>query len=107
MSRADILFRLEQTLAERRHAAAETSYVASLHRKGIDAILKKIGEEAAETILAAKNGERLPLVRESADLLFHLLVLLAHRELPLAEVLAELERREGISGHAEKNARPS
>ncbi len=105
MHRADILFRLEQTLIDRRDAPAETSYVAALNRKGLDAILKKIGEEATETILAAKEGDRTHLTKESADLLFHLMVLLAHRDIPLDHLLAELERREGTSGHVEKQSR--
>ncbi|HEX4857944.1 MAG TPA: phosphoribosyl-ATP diphosphatase [Usitatibacteraceae bacterium] len=105
MNRADILFRLEQTLGERRGAPPGTSYVASLHHKGIDAVLKKIGEEATETILAAKEGDRTHLTRESADLLFHLLVLLGECDIPFEQVLAELERREGVSGIAEKQSR--
>jgi phosphoribosyl-ATP pyrophosphohydrolase len=105
MARAEVLFRLEQTLISRKSAPAESSYVASLHQKGLDAILKKIGEEATETILAAKSGDDDHLVKESADVLFHLLVLLAHRGVPVESVMNELERREGISGIAEKQSR--
>ncbi len=103
---SDILFRLEQMLHARKNAAPESSYVASLYAKGIDAILKKVGEEATETILAAKGGDSAALTREVADLVFHTLVMLAAEGVPLADVLAELERREGTSGHDEKKSRP-
>ena len=106
MSDTDILARLEAAIAARRSADPSTSYVASLERKGLDAILKKVGEEATETVIAAKGGERSAIVHETADLWFHCLVMLAHRGIPLAEVLAELERREGTSGIDEKNSRP-
>jgi phosphoribosyl-ATP pyrophosphohydrolase len=106
MAERGILERLEAVIAERRAAGAGSSYVASLNAKGLDAILKKIGEEATETVVAAKGGERAAVVHETADLLFHTLVMLAWHGIPLAEVLAELERREGRSGIDEKAARP-
>ncbi|HEX3096190.1 MAG TPA: phosphoribosyl-ATP diphosphatase [Usitatibacter sp.] len=101
-----ILARLEAAIAERRKAAPASSYVAALNAKGLDAILKKVGEEATETVIAAKAGERAAIVHETADLLFHCLVMLGWHGVPLAEVLAELERREGRSGIEEKNSRP-
>ncbi|MBC7624625.1 MAG: phosphoribosyl-ATP diphosphatase [Aeromicrobium sp.] len=101
----DVLERLEATIASRRNAAAGTSYVASLNAKGLDTILKKIGEEATETIIAAKSGEREKIVYEVADLLFHALVMLQHQHISFGEVLAELQRRENTSGIDEKNAR--
>lgn len=101
----DILQRLEATIAARKTAAPDSSYVAKLNAKGLDAILKKIGEEATETVIAAKSGERDAIVYETADLIFHTLVLLGHQNIPLQDVLNELARREGLSGIAEKNAR--
>jgi len=100
-----LLARLAATIASRRGADAASSYVASLFAKGDDAILKKIGEEATETVMAAKDGDRVRIVSEVADLWFHCLVLLAHHGLSPDDVLAELARREGTSGHAEKAAR--
>ena len=100
-----ILTRLAATLASRKGADPGTSYVASLFAKGDDAILKKIGEEATETVMAAKDGEPARIVSEVADLWFHCLVLLAQRGLSPQDVLDELARREGTSGHAEKAAR--
>ena len=105
MSDSDILQRLAQTLAARRQADPASSYVAKLYAKGEDAILKKIGEEAAETLLAAKDGDKLHIVRETADLWFHCMVLLAYHGLSAEDVLAELARREGVSGIEEKAAR--
>jgi phosphoribosyl-ATP pyrophosphohydrolase len=102
---ADILTRLAVTIAARAGASPESSYVAKLFAKGEDAILKKIGEEATETVMAAKDGDKLRLTAEIADLWFHCLVLLASRGLGPQDVLAELERREGVSGIAEKAAR--
>ncbi len=99
------LQRLEATIAARKSASPETSYVAKLNARGLDAILKKIGEEATETVIAAKSGSREAIIYETADLLFHTLVLLGHQKISLAEVVAELERREGTSGIDEKNAR--
>jgi phosphoribosyl-ATP pyrophosphohydrolase len=101
----DVLERLESTIASRQNAAAGTSYVASLNAKGLDTILKKIGEEATETIIAAKSGDREKIVYEMADLLFHSLVMLQRQNISFSEVLSELERREGTSGIDEKNAR--
>ena len=100
------LSELSELLEQRKRADPATSYVARLHQKGIDAILKKVGEEAVETILAAKSGDTLHLVRETADLWFHTLVMLSHAGLGPRDVLAELKRREGISGIDEKAARP-
>ena len=105
MANADILLRLEQTLLARKSAPPGSSYVASLYAKGLDAVLKKVGEEATEAIIAAKGGDKRQLTAEAADLLFHTLVMLAAKDVPFADVLAELERREGISGIDEKNAR--
>jgi phosphoribosyl-ATP pyrophosphohydrolase len=107
MARSDILERLEALIAERRVADPSTSYVAKLNAKGLDAILKKVGEEATETVIAAKSGERGALVHETADLWFHCLVMLSWHGIALADVLAELERREGRSGIDEKASRPS
>ncbi len=105
MVSTEILERLSTTLAARRSADPSSSYVAKLFHKGTDEILKKIGEEAVETIMAAKDGDKLHLVREVADLWFHTLVLLAHEGLNHEDVLAELARREGISGIDEKAGR--
>lgn len=101
----DILQRLTETLEARKHAAPDTSYVAKLFCKGEDAILKKVGEEATEVILASKEGDKTHLVYETADLWFHSMVLLAHHGLCAQDVLNELARREGLSGIAEKNSR--
>jgi phosphoribosyl-ATP pyrophosphohydrolase len=103
----DILSRLEAAIAARRAADPRTSYVASLNAKGLDAILKKVAEEATEAGIAGKTGERSALVHETADLWFHCLVLLSWHGVAVAEVLAELERREGRSGIEEKAARPN
>ena len=104
---ADILERLSATLASRKGAAPGTSYVASLYAKGVDAMARKVGEEALEAVLAAKDGDRQHLVSETADLWFHSLVLLAHYDLAADDILRELARREGTSGHEEKAARRS
>jgi phosphoribosyl-ATP pyrophosphohydrolase len=101
----DILSQLAQVLESRKNSDSDQSYVASLYASGLDVILKKIGEEATETIIAAKGDDRQALVGEVADLWFHCLVLLAHKDLHPDEVLAELERRTGTSGHAEKASR--
>ena len=100
-----VLYRLAETLKERRGAEPDSSYVASLYAKGTDAICKKVAEEAAETIMAAKDEDRLHIVRETADLWFHCLIMLARQGLGPGDVLAELHRREGISGIDEKAAR--
>ena len=101
----EILRRLSETIESRKGADPGSSYVASLFSKGHDAILKKIGEEAAETLLAAKDGDKLHIVRETADLWFHCLVMLAWHGIGPDDVLAELKRREGISGVDEKKSR--
>lgn len=101
----DILGDLYRVLESRKSADPGTSYVASLYGKGLDAILKKVGEEAAETLIAAKNPDDTLLVHELADLWFHTLVLMAQRGLPLDRLTDELARRFGTSGHAEKAAR--
>lgn len=101
----DTLDRLEQTIAERRKASPDSSYVASLTARGLPVIARKLGEEATETVVAALTGDDKELVGEAADVLFHLLVLLAEKGIALADVMAELERREGTSGLAEKAAR--
>jgi phosphoribosyl-ATP pyrophosphohydrolase len=102
---ADILQTLAATLEQRKNAAPDSSYVASLYAKGLDAILKKIAEEAAETIMAAKDGKADRVVYETADLWFHTLVLLAQQGLGPDDVLNELKRRHGVSGLDEKAAR--
>ena len=107
MTDADILQRLKEAIAARRQADPSASYVASLFAKGEDAILKKLAEEAAETVLASKGGDKLHLVRETADLWFHSLVMLAQLGQHPQAVLDELDRRFGLSGHVEKASRPS
>ncbi len=99
------LERLEQTIAARAEASPEESYVAKLNVKGLPVIAKKVGEEAVEAVIAAVTGSGEELVSESADLLFHLLVLLQAKGVSLGDVMAELERREGLSGLDEKAAR--
>ncbi|MDH4233633.1 MAG: phosphoribosyl-ATP diphosphatase [Gallionella sp.] len=101
----DVLQHLAETLESRKNASPESSYVARLFSKGEDAILKKIGEEATEVILAAKQGDKAHLVYETADLWFHCMVLLAQHGLSAQDVLNELSRREGVSGIAEKEGR--
>ena len=103
---SDILDRLAETLEARKQADPQSSYVAKLYAKGLDSILKKVGEEAAETIIAAKGGDKGQVVYEVADLWFHTLVLLAQQGLGPDDVLKELARREGVSGIAEKASRP-
>lgn len=106
----DILAALAEVLEARRKADPDSSYVASLHAKGLNKILEKVGEEATETILAAKDAERNPneakaLIGETADLWFHSLVMLSHLGMGPDQVLAELERRFGLSGIEEKASR--
>jgi phosphoribosyl-ATP pyrophosphohydrolase len=101
----DILDRLAETLEARKSADPQSSYVAKLYAKGLDSILKKVGEEAAETIIAAKSGDRGQIIYETADLWFHTLVMLAQAGLHPNDVLNELARREGLSGIDEKAAR--
>ena len=101
----DILLRLMAVLASRKDADPDSSYVAGLYHKGLDSILKKIGEESAETIIAAKSGDKQQIVYETADLWFHCLVMLAQQNLDARLVLEELDRRFGVSGIEEKAAR--
>ena len=101
----DTLNRLADLLEQRKSADPQSSYVAKLYAKGMDSILKKVGEEAIETILAAKNNDKQHLIYETADLWFHTLVMLAQAGLKPQDVLDELARREGLSGIAEKASR--
>lgn len=101
----DVLARVAATIEARKGADPASSYVAALFAKGDDAILKKIGEEATETVMAAKDGDKIRIAAEIADLWFHCLVVLARHGLGPADVLAELARREGVSGHREKASR--
>ncbi len=105
----NILQQLAEVLEQRKGAAPDSSYVSSLYNKGLDAILKKIGEEATETVMAAKDSkdsdDKEKLIYETADLWFHTLVLLAHEGLGPEDVLNELGRRFGVSGHDEKASR--
>jgi phosphoribosyl-ATP pyrophosphohydrolase len=109
MNNSEILAQLTEILEQRKNADADSSYVASLYNKGLDAILKKVGEEATETVMAAKDaaagGDKEKLVYEVADLWFHTMILLADQNLSADDVLAELARRFGVSGHDEKAAR--
>ena len=102
---SDVLRQLSTVLEARRGADPGESYVAGLYAAGLDKILKKVGEEAAETIVAAKNGEREAIVHETADLWFHTLVMLSACGASAEDVLAELERRFGLSGLEEKASR--
>jgi phosphoribosyl-ATP pyrophosphohydrolase len=102
---SDVLQRLAEVLESRKHADPADSYVAALYAKGLDAILKKIGEEATETVLAAKDGAADKIIYETADLWFHTLVLLAQQGLRPEQVLDELARRFGVSGVEEKASR--
>ena len=102
---SDFLQQLSQVLEQRKMADPKQSYVASLYVKGLDTILKKVGEEATETVIAAKNGDAKQLIYETADLWFHTLVLLSHQGLGPQAVLDELERRFGLSGLKEKAQR--
>ena len=105
MKNTEILDRLAATLKERKASAPENSYVASLYRKGRNKIAQKVGEEAVETAIAAVDGSHDEVIAESADLIFHLMVLWADMDIRPEEVYAELARREGISGIEEKNSR--
>ncbi len=98
----DILQQLARVLEERKGADPDSSYVAKLYAKGLDAILKKVGEEANETVMAAKDGNKEQIIYETADLWFHTLVMLAQQGLGPDDVLAELARRFGLSGLEEK-----
>jgi len=102
---SDVLNRLAELLEQRKSADPQSSYVAKLYAKGMDSILKKVGEEATETIMAAKDGDPQKIIYETADLWFHCMVMLAKAGLSPQDVLDELARREGLSGLAEKTAR--
>ena len=102
---SDILNRLAALLEQRKTANPEASYVAKLYAKGMDSILKKVGEEATETVIAAKGGNKEEIIYETADLWFHTMVMLAKADLKPQDILDELARREGLSGLDEKNAR--
>ena len=102
---SDVLTRLATVLESRKNAEASSSYVASLYAKGLDTILKKVGEEAIETIIAAKGGDHGQLIREVADLWFHVMIMLAQQGQHPDAVLAELDRRFGLSGLEEKARR--
>jgi phosphoribosyl-ATP pyrophosphohydrolase len=102
---SDVLQQLAQILEQRKLESADNSYVASLYAKGLDAILKKIGEEATETVIAAKDGDKKQIIYETADLWFHCMVLLADQGLGPDDVLQELQRRFGLSGLDEKAQR--
>lgn len=103
----DTLARLEQTIAQRKGADPSSSYVAKLHSRGLPIIARKLGEEAVEAVVAALAEDRDELVGEAADVMFHLMVLLSAKDVPLAAVMAELDRREGVSGLDEKASRPA
>lgn len=111
MNNTDVLAELAKVLEERKQASPESSYVASLHHKGLNKILEKVGEECTETLIAAKDaahtGQSDDLVYETADLWFHTLVMLSHFNVPPERILDELARRFNVSGHAEKAARQS
>ncbi|HAO24147.1 MULTISPECIES: phosphoribosyl-ATP diphosphatase [unclassified Methylophaga] len=101
----DTLHKLMAVLNERKTADADSSYVASLYAAGTDKILKKLGEEATETVIAGKAGDREQIIYETADLWFHSMVLLAHNDIDIDALLTELDRRFGLSGHEEKASR--
>jgi len=102
---SDVLQQLAEVLESRKQQSADESYVASLYAKGLDTILKKIGEEATETVIAAKSGDKEQIIYETADLWFHTMVMLANAGLGPDDVLKELSRRVGVSGHDEKASR--
>ncbi len=102
---SDLLNRLAALLEQRKTADPDSSYVAKLYAKGMDSILKKVGEEATETVIAAKGGNKEEIIYETADLWFHTMVMLAKADLKPQDILDELARREGLSGIDEKNAR--
>ena len=105
MNMQSVFEQLSVTIESRKTASPDSSYVAKLFHKSADSILKKIGEEATEVVIAAKDENREQIVYESADLLFHLMVMLARYDLTLADVAEELARREGLSGLVEKASR--
>ena len=102
---SDIIQKLSQVLIERKQADTNSSYVASLYAAGTDKILKKLGEEAVETVIAGKSGNRDEIIYETADLWFHSLILLAHNDIDPELILNELDRRFGLSGIEEKASR--
>lgn len=102
---SDVIKQLTEVLKERKDAAPESSYVSSLYHKGLDSILKKVGEESAETIIAAKGGKKDEIVYETADLWFHTMVMLIDQGIEPQDVLDELARRFGTSGIEEKASR--
>ena len=102
---SEVLQQLAQILEQRKLESSDKSYVASLYAKGLNAILKKIGEEATETVIAAKDGDKKQIIYETADLWFHCMVLLADQDLGPDDVLKELQRRFGLSGLKEKAQR--
>jgi phosphoribosyl-ATP pyrophosphohydrolase len=104
---SDILTQLTEVLEQRKKADPDSSYVSGLYHKGLDAILKKVGEEATEAVMAAKDGDKEKIVYEVADLWFHTLVLLAKEGLSAEDILQELDRRFGLSGLDEKSQRSS
>jgi phosphoribosyl-ATP pyrophosphohydrolase len=106
-SKQDILLELQQVLEQRKGADASESYVASLYAEGLNKILEKVGEEATETILAAKDSDKQALIGETADLWFHTMVMLADQGLSVADVIDELANRFGLSGLDEKASRTS
>ena len=101
----DVLNRLSELLEQRKNADPASSYVAKLYAKGMDSILKKVGEEATETVIAAKGGNKQEIIYETADLWFHTLIMLSKADLKPQDVLDELARREGLSGITEKESR--
>jgi phosphoribosyl-ATP pyrophosphohydrolase len=105
MQKDDIIQAIYQVILERKANSSENSYTSSLMAKGIDKILKKVGEEAAELIIAGKGGAREEIVYETADLLYHTLVLLGFYDIEPEEIYAELRRRFGVSGIVEKSSR--
>ena len=105
MTMQTVFEQLTATIESRKTASPDSSYVAKLFHKGVDSILKKVGEEATEVVIAAKDEHREQIVYESADLMFHLMVMLAQYDLTLADVAGELARREGLSGLVEKASR--
>ncbi len=107
MNNQDFLKQLASVLEERKSADPEKSYVAHLHHKGLDKILKKIGEEATETVIAAKDGDKQQIIYETADLWFHTLIMLSYYDLSPQDVIQELDRRFGLSGLEEKARRES
>ena len=101
----DVIEKLTEILKERKNADPSSSYVSSLYGKGLNTILKKVGEESAETIIAAKDGKPEEIIYETADLWFHIMVMLVDQGIEPNDVLKELERRFGLSGIEEKNSR--